>query len=139
MSRVALVMAVSVALVVSACSSTHHSTSGPAQPSPRPPILAALADIGLLTPASGGGARPELRWATVSGASSYAVTLYSASGPAYWAWSGDSTSVEMGGGGAALPPSAPGPKLSASMTWQVFAYDAHAKMIGASARRAIGP
>ena len=143
-----LIAAGTVAFVVmtAACSSngskssapgTHTTTPGTA--AARPKLLATLPSIQLLTPGNGNGPRPVLRWAGAPGASTYDVVVYSAQGPAYWAWVGTGTSVRLGGETGPVPADAPGPKLAGGMTWQVFGYAADAKMLAASDRTSIGP
>lgn len=78
--------------------------------------------IELLTPASGGGDRPDLSWAPVDGADLYQVVLLAPDGAFYWGWTGNETTIPVGG----LPrlvPEAAGPRLIPSMSWTVTAID----------------
>ncbi|MCC5948039.1 MAG: hypothetical protein JJT89_06240 [Nitriliruptoraceae bacterium] len=102
-----------------------------------PAIDLDLPGIELLTPASGEGPRPELRWAEVDGASSYLVVLRrDADGAASWAWRGTGTSVPVG------PVEQPGlgaPEVEAGMSWSVLAFDAADEPVAQSRERSIAP
>lgn len=97
-----------------------------------------LAEIELLTPATGGGPRPLLAWHPVDGAVEYYVVVRTPSGNPYWAWRTVDTSVPFGG----LPPldeNAAGPSVAEGMTWSVIAVDTDANVIGQSNHRPISP
>jgi hypothetical protein len=94
--------------------------------------------IVLRTPTSGGGERPLLEWERSAGAEHYVVFLYAPSGEAYWVWSGDDTSVHVGGE-PQLGPGSPGPNVVEGMSWAVIAYDADMVPVAVSERRPIAP
>lgn len=64
------------------------------------------------------GPRPLLQWAPVDGADEYHVSVFAASGDAYWGWSGTETQVNVGG---ISDPDAVGPHVFEAMTWVVMA------------------
>jgi len=105
----------------------------------RPALLADVPGIALQPIASGSGTRPTLSWSAVPGAASYAVTVYTASGTAYWAWLGAETSVDLGADAGQLPATAPGPVIATGMTWQVLAYGPDAGLLAASDRQPCSP
>jgi hypothetical protein len=106
---------------------------------PGPALFEGLdGDIILKTPTSGGGERPLLEWEPFAGADHYAVFLYAPSGEAYWVWSGDATSVHVGGE-PLLAEGSPGPNVAEGMSWAVIAYDAAMVPVAVSERRPIAP
>ena len=115
------------------------ATTAPEVDQPGPPMFAGLdGAIVLQTPASGGGERPLLEWEPSAGAEHYVVFLYAPSGEAYWVWSGDDTSVHVGGE-PQLGPGSPGPDVVEGMSWAVIAYDADMVPVAVSERRPIAP
>lgn len=101
-------------------------------------VSTGLDGITLLTPETGGGARPVLQWESVAGAASYRVVITAPDGRGYWSWQGDATSVPVGGH-PALPDGAPGPRVSSGMSWSVAAFDQQARPVALSTMRPISP
>jgi len=115
------------------------ATTAPEADQPGPPMFEGLdGGIVLRTPTSGGGERPLLEWEPSAGAEHYVVFLYAPSGEAYWVWSGDDTSVHVGGE-PQLGPGSPGPNVVEGMSWAVIAYDADMVPVAVSERRPIAP
>jgi len=81
-----------------------------------------LESMVLLTPTEGVGERPDFAWEPVAGAVRYQVTVLTADGALYWAWSGEETSVPLGGF-PKLVDGAAGPRVVSGMTWTVVAFD----------------
>jgi hypothetical protein len=106
-----------------------------AEGSPRPDL--GLPPLTLLTPATGEGPRPVLRWEPVEGAATYAVAVYAAAGePASWSWRGAGTSVRVG---FVDDPTVGGPNVVAGMTWSVLALDGDDEPVAQSNERPLGP
>lgn len=105
---------------------------------PRPDL--GLPGIELTTPAAGGGSWPDLAWDPVDGAAAYTVTLYDPQGSAYWAWTGDGTTVVVGGF-AAAPSEGSGvaPRIQPGMSWDVTAHGDDGGLLAQSGERPIGP
>lgn len=104
------------------------------------PIAATLGlpGITIVTPESGGGARPELAWRPVDDAFFYNVVLFGPSGRAYWGWEGTTTSVHVGGE-PVIKEGLSGPSVIEGMFWQVSAYDNDLNLIALSHQQPIGP
>ena len=94
--------------------------------------------IGILTPGTGGGGRPRLEWTPIPEAAVYEVNIYAPSGEIYWAWSGSSTSVHVGGE-PLLGPNSAGPTVIPDMTWYVLALDESGLIVGQSPVVGIAP
>ncbi len=92
-------------------------------------------EIEQLTPRSGVGHRPLLEWVSVPGAGSYEVTFFDEDGFLYWAWTGNETSVYLGG--VAAPDGTPGPAALEGMSWAVVALDDTGAVIAQSRVRSI--
>jgi hypothetical protein len=115
-------------------------TSGSQQADNEPFLpFSGLEQIELLTPTSGVGEKPLFEWSAAPGASSYALFLYFSDGNPYWAWSGESTSIYLGGYASAPPADAAGPILVDGMTWAVIAFDASENVIASSEKQPISP
>ncbi len=96
--------------------------------------------IELATPGAGEGAWPELSWEPVDGAERYSVTLYAASGEAYWRWSGEDTRIRVGAFPEEPVEGAPlGPRVHEDMSWDVLARDDDGSVIAQSGERPISP
>jgi hypothetical protein len=94
--------------------------------------------IEILTPAEGGGDRPDLSWAPIEGADTYQVVLNAPSGGFYWGWTGTETSIPVGG----LPrlvPEAAGPRLIPEMSWTVIAFDTEVRPLALGGPAPISP
>src|SRR5690606_3489572 len=78
------------------------------------------------TMATDPGPRPLLEWTAVDGADEYHVTVFSASGAAYWSWTGTETQVHVGG---LADPDAAGAHVFEAMTWVVMAATADAEVV----------
>lgn len=94
--------------------------------------------IELLTATSAVGVRPLLEWSPVDGATWYMVTVFAPDGTAYWSWTGESTSVHVGGE-PRLDDDVPGPSIVDGMAWAVTALDGDLVPIAVSDRRPIAP
>ncbi len=91
----------------------------------------------ILQPADEGGSHPTLTWSPLEGASTYWLVLRDGSGRVAWAWSGDDTSVRVGGGDTDdLNQTA---TAYEEMTWSVLAFDAAGELIGLSDRQRVAP
>lgn len=94
----------------------------------------------LTTPGTVPGAWPVLAWEPADGAASYEVTLYAASGQAYWSWNGETTEVRVGGfSEEPAEDSSIGPRVHEPMTWDVVARDADGEIVAQSGERPIAP
>lgn len=82
------------------------------------------------------GPHPELVWSAVSGAASYDLIVLDGAGDPYWAWSGDSTSVYLGG---VQNPDAAGAWVFEPLTWIVTARDGEGEPLAMSARATLLP
>lgn len=106
---------------------------------PSTPLVEGLqGTIELLTATSAVGVRPLLEWSPVDGASWYIVTVFAPDGAAYWSWTGESTTVHVGGE-PRLDDDVPGPSIVDGMAWAVTALDAELVPIAVSDRRPIAP
>lgn len=92
-----------------------------------------LAPISLVTPGSGEGPRPMLRWEPVDGAATYTVLVMDAGGERWWSWSGSETEVVLGG--VDTQSDVGGPVAGDGVTWVVFAFDPDDVLVGVSSRR----
>lgn len=140
-----LILAILCFLILQACGGGGNQSSnigGPAQTTGGSEKLApfnGLADIELLTPTQGVGIKPKFEWSPVDRAARYALSLRFSDGQPYWAWSGSSTSVYLGGLDSPPPDSAEGPILLDGMSWGVIAFDAGGNVIASSVYRDISP
>lgn len=75
------------------------------------------------------GPRPLLEWEAIDGADEYYVVVLGSDGTPYWAWSGVSTSIHVGG---VEDPEGIGAWVGEPMTWSVSALDADGKVLGLS-------
>ena len=75
----------------------------------------------LATEPTDAGPRPLLTWASVTGAATYDLVVLDAEGRPYWAWTGEDTSVFLGG---VENPEAVGAWVFEPLTWIVTARDA---------------
>lgn len=97
-----------------------------------------IADLELVTSLAGEGARPELAWTPVAGATLYSVTVFDPDGFAYWSWEGTATTVHVGGE-PMIEPGRPGPSIVDGMTWRVSAHGEDFTLIALSPTRPISP
>jgi hypothetical protein len=144
------IAAIVILFSVVACSGSQQpsaSDSGGTAPASGPqqgvnePFLpfTGLEQVELLTATSGVGEKPLFEWSAVSGGSSYALFLYFSDGNPYWAWSGESTSIYLGGYTSAPPADAAGPILVDGMAWAVIAFDTSGNVIASSDKQLISP
>ncbi len=77
---------------------------------------------------------PILSWEPVDGATQYRLVVLTADGETYWAWSGSTTSVALGGDDDTA-----GHRFVASLTWQVTAYDAAGVPVAFSGTHTVEP
>ncbi|MBM3671307.1 MAG: hypothetical protein FJW86_03850 [Actinobacteria bacterium] len=84
------------------------------------------------------GERPRFTWKTVDGALEYALVVQTLNGEPYWAWRGTSTKVFLGGE-RRRPANAAGPVLTRAAQYQVTAFDAELRIVGASEWRVVAP
>jgi hypothetical protein len=104
-----------------------------------PPLFEGLDGVVTLkTPESGGGNRPVLEWDPFEGAVRYTVAVYAPDGRIYWSWATANTSIPVGGE-PQLRADAPGPSVTAGMTWATVAYDADDLPIAVSEAKPIAP
>lgn len=80
--------------------------------------------------------RPMLSWVEVTGATRYSVVVLGSDGSPYWAWSGTTTEVPMGG---IDDPDVVGPWVHEPMTWTVAATDADGVSIAMSPAADLAP
>lgn len=155
------ILAMAVAIGLSACSSESEAQSTPTSEAPlvaettttmaHPEIeestdsyaeeieaVFGLVPVETVTPASGGGTRPLLEWVPVDHAYMYSVVLLTPSGKAYWGWEGTETAIHVGGE-PQLEGFAAGPSVIEGMTWSVAAYDDEFHVIAVSPRASISP
>lgn len=104
------------------------STEAPAPTAP--PLIEAAETFVLLTPPVEVGTQPELAWEAFDGAARYRLVVLDGEGLPYWAWSGEDTSVFLGGGESS---DGVGPSVGAGFTWSVIALDAEDGFLTASA------
>ena len=97
-----------------------------------------ISGIDLLTPETGGGARPELTWEPVDHAFFYNVVLLDPTGRGYWGWEGTTTAVHVGGE-PVIKEGLSGPSVIDGMNWQVAAYDSDLNLIALSHKQPIAP
>lgn len=113
-----------------------------ATPAPTPtatPALLVNADgideIELLTGVEGNDAYAMLEWVGLDAASEYTVTVFTADGRPWWAWSGPETSVPLGG--LRTEVDLGGPRAGPGVTWFVVGRDGDGRLVGVSSRRAV--
>ena len=94
--------------------------------------------IGVTSPLAGGGPRPVLAWLPVEGAVGYELSLFAPSGEIYWAWSGTTESIPVGGE-PLLGPNSAGPAVIPGMSWYVLAIDDQGLIVGQSPQVAVAP
>ncbi len=95
-----------------------------------PPLIEAADTFKLLTAPVELGTQPKLAWEAVVGAARYRVVVLDGEGLPYWAWSGEDTSVFLGGGASS---EGAGPSVGAGFTWSVMAFDSEESFLAASA------
>jgi len=110
----------------------------PVEATDLPDFLEHLDRITLLTPTSGNGPRPILKWEAAAGADRYGVYLYDSDGELYWSWQGRETEIPVGGR-PRLVENALGPRVSEGMTWTVIGFDAEQLPVAAGGSRSIAP
>lgn len=130
----------SVSTQPQAPSTTTTSTTG-AGPAEVPSLLELRGDLDVavvvLEPTTEGGSHPTLSWQPASGAESYWLVVRGADGRPYWAWTGTSTSVRVGGGDRSDTNQTAA--LHEAMTWRVAAFDAAGVLIGLSDPASLTP
>lgn len=94
------------------------------QDDPPPPAFDTL-----VTEPTEPGPRPLLAWASVDGATIYDLIVLDAAGSPYWAWSGEDTSVYLGG---VENPDAVGAWVFEPLTWIVTARDGEGQPLAMS-------
>lgn len=94
-------------------------------------------DILILSPTNETGSHPTLSWSPVDGAMSYWLVLRDADGRPYWAWTGNDTSVRVGGGDSSEPNQTA--TLHEEMTWSVAAFDEEENLIALSDAASLTP
>lgn len=101
------------------------------------PDLAAVVifDV-LVTEPTVAGPHPELAWSAVDGAASYDLIVLDGAGDPYWAWSGEATSVYLGG---VQNPDAVGAWVFEPLTWIVTARDSDGQPLAMSERAELLP
>jgi len=84
------------------------------------------------------GERPRFTWPAVDDATEYTLVVQDLRGRPYWAWRGGETTVFLGG---IDEPSedAVGPVITKPAQWQVIAYAADGRIVGASQWRVVRP
>lgn len=78
--------------------------------------------------------RPLLSWQAVTGATTYTVLVRDPDGSPWWAWTGETTEVILGGVAEAVG----GPQSLPGTTWVVFAYDADRNLVAVSPEASFG-
>ena len=107
---------------------------------PPDPLLAGeLAEVVVATPEHGNPTRPLLGWESVDGAAEYEVVVFHPDGRPWWAWSGTTTEVVLGGLAAPDVVELGGPTATPGTTWGVFAFDAEGRLLAVSETRALEP
>ncbi len=118
---------------------TPAPTAAPAPTAtPTPALLvsaAGIEEIELLTDVEGNDAYATLEWVGVDAVSEYTVTVFTADGRPWWAWSGPDTSVPLGG--LRTEADLGGPQSGPGVTWYVVGRDADGRIVGVSARRTV--
>lgn len=147
--KLKLMLLALLTIAVSACSGTTTSspsggdvanTTGQEQGSDKPfAPFSDLETIELLTPTSGVGQKPNFEWSAVDGAASYTLFLNFSDGQPYWTWSGQATSIYLGGYDSPPPADAAGPILLDGMSWAVIAFNTEANVVASSDLRLISP
>lgn len=84
-----------------------------------------------------GGPHPMLAWEPVDGASAYWLVVKDADGVIYWAWTGEATSVRVGGGDS--PDLNQTAALHETMTWSVTAIDESGSILAFSDNATVSP
>lgn len=114
------------------------TTSAPATTAPAP-TTTAPADVlqrqaGVLpvavTVAGTDPTRPTFVWDAVAGATSYELVVHAGDGTPSWAWTGDATTVPLGG--VERGADQEGPTLAGPSTVRVYAFDANAHLVAVS-------
>lgn len=82
------------------------------------------------------GPRPELSWSAVDGAVTYDLIVLDSGGSAYWGWSGETTSIHLGG---VSNPDAIGAWVFEPLTWIVTARDSAGQTVAVSLRATLEP
>ena len=97
-----------------------------------PDALSQLPGVAALevTVAGADRSRPAFTWAAAPGAASYQLAVQSADGVPVWAWSGDETSVVLGGAERAAD--VEGPTLTGPSRVRVYAFDAAFTVVAVS-------
>lgn len=121
-----------------ATSSTSRGATDGTEPD-TPADLAAIINIGrvMLDEVGETGPHPVLTWRPVSNARSYWLVVHDADGQPYWAWTGEGTSVRVGGGGSEEPNQTA--QVYEPMTWQVAAFDRDGRLVATSELGTISP
>lgn len=139
---IAAALALAAAILLAGCTgpADHDATptasappSGPDAPSTS---SANAAFAGGIAAAESGGARPLLSWPDVPGAALYRVAVVQDDGPG-WAWSGDVSSVVLGGGAEGRV--GPGFALSSAGEAYVLAVDADGTVLDTGVVVLAGP
>ncbi len=139
-----LAVGLTALLLVVGCSSSAESDaqSTPSEPASTPTATPALLvdadgidEIELLTEVEGNDAYAMLEWVGLDAASEYTVTVFTADGRPWWAWSGPETSVPLGG--LRTEVDLGGPRAGPGITWFVVGRDGDGRLVGVSSRRTV--
>ncbi len=101
--------------------------------------LEGLDVITVTTPPVGNGEHPVLSWNPVAGAARYSLTLSEPGAAAYFAWTGTTESMTLGGSVEERVADAAGPILLTELVLRVVAFDETGAIIAASAPTPIAP
>ncbi len=83
------------------------------------------------------GPHPVLTWRPIDGATSYWLVVVDSDERPYWAWTGEASSVRVGGGSSgALNQTA---AIHEPMSWRVGAFDDAGVLVGLSERGTLSP
>lgn len=115
---------------------TEGETAPETAPEPEPALEQPQVFELIATEPTAAGPRPLLAWASVEGAVAYDLIVLDTQGAPYWAWSGEATSVHLGG---VENPDAVGAWVFEPLTWIVTARDAEGQPLAMSATAPLEP
>jgi hypothetical protein len=103
-------------------------------PAVAPSLIEMSDDLGIavvaVEPTTETGSHPLMSWQPVDGATSYWLVVRDAGERPYWAWTGNDTSVRVGGGDN--PDTNQTAVVHDAMTWSVAAFDGQGRLIAIS-------
>lgn len=111
---------------------TDNEPSSDAEEAPGQPQVFEL----IATEPIAAGPRPLLAWEPIEGAAAYDLIVLDAAGAPYWAWTGETSSVFIGG---VENPDAVGAWVFEPLTWIVTARDAEGQPLAMSAKAELLP